>query len=78
LAGLVSRKSDIKVVKIGDLVPNRYELRADWMMALTPGVIDQDLERLDYKLNDRPWFPWDAAKNHPFLKAQLIPFSGEE
>jgi microcystin degradation protein MlrC len=47
--GLNPRKTDIIVVKIGYLVPELYNMRADWIMALTPGGVDQDLERLDYK-----------------------------
>lgn len=41
--------SDILVVKIGYLVPQLYNIRGDWVMALTPGGVDQDLFRLDYK-----------------------------
>ena len=38
--------SDLLVVKIGYLVPELYNIRGDWVMALTPGGVDQDLERL--------------------------------
>ncbi|HBK95110.1 MAG TPA: microcystin degradation protein MlrC, partial [Porphyromonadaceae bacterium] len=41
--GLNPRETDILVVKIGYLVPELYNMRADWLMALTPGGVDQDL-----------------------------------
>ncbi|MDC3402791.1 MlrC C-terminal domain-containing protein [Flavobacteriaceae bacterium] len=31
------------------LVPELYDLRGDWVMALTPGGVDQNLEQLGYK-----------------------------
>ena len=34
--GLDPRKTDIVVVKLGYLVPELYDMRADWIMALTP------------------------------------------
>ena len=67
--------ADILVVKIGYLVPELYDLRADWIMALTPGGVDQDLERLPYKRIKRPMFPIDKEMKHPDLKARLIPLS---
>ena len=42
-------------------------------MALTPGGVDQDLERLDYKRIKRPIFPLDKEMEDPNLKAQWIP-----
>ena len=41
-------------------------------MALTPGGVDQDLERLDYKHINRPMFPLDKNMEDPNLKAQLL------
>ena len=43
------RETDILVVKIGYLVPELYDIRKGWIMALTPGGVDQDLQRLGYK-----------------------------
>ncbi|MDD2475314.1 MAG: M81 family metallopeptidase, partial [Dysgonamonadaceae bacterium] len=57
--GLNPRETDILVVKIGYLVPELYDMRADWIMALTPGGVDQDLMRLDYKRINRPMYPLD-------------------
>ncbi len=73
--GLNPRKSDIVVVKIGYLEPELYAMRADWIMALTPGGVDQDLERLNYKRIERPMFPFDKTMKDPDLKARLVPLS---
>ncbi len=75
--GLNPRKTDIVVVKIGYLVPELYNMRADWIMALTPGGVDQDLERLKYKRIKRPMFPFDKDMKDPDLKARLVPSSDE-
>ena len=69
--GLDPRKSDIVIVKIGYLVPELYNLRADWIMATTPGGVDQDLKRLPYKKIQRPMFPLDSFSQEPALKAVL-------
>ena len=45
--GLKPRETDIVVVKIGYLVPELYDMKVDWIMALTPGGVDQNLQRLD-------------------------------
>lgn len=71
--GLNPKKADIVVVKIGYLVPELYDMRGDWIMALTPGGVDQDLERLGYKRIKRPMFPLDKDMNTVDLKARLIP-----
>lgn len=75
--GLDPRKADIVVVKLGYLVPELYDMRADWIMALTPGGVDQDLERLTFKRINRPMFPFDKDMADPDLKAKLVPVSGE-
>lgn len=75
--GLNPRKTDIVVVKIGYLVPELYDMRADWILALTPGGVDQDLERLDFKRIQRPMFPFDKDMQTPDLKARLVPLSHE-
>ena len=75
---LKPRESDIVVVKIGYLVPELYDMRADWIMALTPGGVDQDLERLGYKRIKRPMFPLDKDMPTPDLSARLIPSAGKK
>jgi microcystin degradation protein MlrC len=76
--GLNPRRTDIVVVKIGYLVPELYDMRADWIMALTPGGVDQDLERLPFKRIKRPMFPFDKEMSEPDLTAKLVPLSGEQ
>ena len=75
--GLSPRKADIVVVKIGYLEPELYNMQADWIMALTPGGVDQDLFRLPYKRIKRPMFPFDKDMKTPNLSAQFVPVSGE-
>ncbi len=74
--GLNPRKTDIVVVKIGYLVPELYNMRAGWVMALTPGGVDQDIEHLPYKRIKRPMFPFDRGMKDPDLSARFIPVSG--
>lgn len=66
------RKADILVVKIGYLVPELYDMRGDWIMALTPGGVDQDLERLGYKRIQRPMFPLDKDMENVNLKTRFV------
>ena len=74
--GLNPRKADIVMVKIGYLQPELYAMQADWIMALTPGGVDQDLFRLPYKRIERPMFPFDKDMKTPDLSAKLVPLSG--
>jgi microcystin degradation protein MlrC len=73
--GLNPRKTDIVVVKIGYLEPELYNMRADWLMALTPGGVDQDIEHLPYKKIRRPMYPLDKDMTDPDLTAKLVPSS---
>ena len=70
--GLNPNESNIVIVKIGYLVPELYQMRGDWIMALTPGGVDQDIERLDYKRIKRPMFPFDYEMEKPNLNVRLI------
>ncbi|MEZ0540030.1 M81 family metallopeptidase [Fibrella arboris] len=74
--GLNPRTADIVVVKIGYLQPELYDMQKDWIMALTPGGVDQDLFRLPYKRIQHPLFPFDKNMKTPDLSAKLIPLSG--
>lgn len=47
-------------------------------MAMIPGGVDQDLERLGYMRINRPMFPLDNDMKDPNLKARLIPSSEGE
>ncbi|MBC3787030.1 M81 family metallopeptidase [Spirosoma utsteinense] len=74
--GLKPRQSAIVVVKIGYLEPELYAMQADWIMALTPGGVNQDLARLPYKRIQRPMFPFDKDMKKPDLSAKFVPLSG--
>lgn len=74
--GLKPREAEIVVVKIGYLVPELYDMRGDWVMAQTPGGVDQDLERLGYKRINRPMFPLDKDMADPDLTARFVQLSG--
>ncbi len=71
--GLDIRTAAIVFVKIGYLVPELYNIQKGWLMALTPGGVDQDLHRLDYTRIQRPMFPVDEFTSEPDLSAELIP-----
>jgi microcystin degradation protein MlrC len=75
---LAPREADIVVVKIGYLEPELFDMAADWMLALTPGGVDQDLERLGHHRIVRPMFPYDRVfASAPDLGARIIPPSNE-
>ena len=63
--GLDPAEADIVITKIGYLEPTLYELATRsgttaWTLALTPGGVDQDLDRLGHHRITRPMFPFDA------------------
>ncbi|KAI8956738.1 Microcystin LR degradation protein MlrC [Daldinia sp. FL1419] len=74
---LAPRSADIVIVKIGYLEPELYDMAKDWMLGLTPGGVDQDLERLGHKRISRPMWPFDREFEDPDLSARLIPMSNE-
>ncbi len=65
--GIDPRQADILVVKIGYLEPDLHALAADWILALTPGGVDQDIVRLGHTQIDRPMFPFDPDMSDPDL-----------
>jgi microcystin degradation protein MlrC len=73
--GLAPRQARIIVVKIGYLQPELFAMRGDWLMALTPGGVDQDLARLPYKRILRPMFPLDKDMKDPDLSVKWVPTS---
>nr|WP_262425101.1 MlrC C-terminal domain-containing protein [Brachybacterium sp. Z12] len=58
--GLSMTGFDVVTVKMGYLEPDQYEAAAGWLLALTPGGVDQDLLRLGHSRIDRPMIPFDA------------------
>jgi len=64
--------ADVVVVKIGYLQPELYAAAAGWMLALTPGGVDQDLLRLGHHRIGRPMFPFDPDAPTPDLTPELL------
>lgn len=71
------REANILMVKIGYLVPELYDMRGDWVMALTPGGVDQNLPALPYQRIKRPMYPLDKEMADPDLTARFMPLSHE-
>nr|WP_218921920.1 M81 family metallopeptidase [Kibdelosporangium phytohabitans] len=65
-------QADLTVVKIGYLEPELYDMAKGWLLALTPGGVDQDLIRLGHKQVVRPLYPFDPDMDTPDLTAHLI------
>ena len=75
---LKPRSADIVIVKIGYLEPELYDMAADWMLGLTPGGVDQDIERLGHHRIRRPMWPFDRVFDPPpDLTARMIPLSNK-
>ncbi|MEV0405624.1 M81 family metallopeptidase [Actinoallomurus sp. NPDC050550] len=64
--------TDLVIVKIGYLEPELHDLAADWLLALTPGGVDQDLLRLGHHRVRRPLFPFDSDMPDPDLTPELL------
>ncbi|KAG8419488.1 hypothetical protein J3458_004347 [Metarhizium acridum] len=72
------RAADVVIVKIGYLEPELYDMAKGWMLALTPGGVDQDLERLGHHRIRRPMWPFDKVfEKEPDLRARWISASNE-
>lgn len=75
---LEPRSANIVIVKIGYLEPELFNMAADWMLALTPGGVDQDLPRLGHQRIRRPMWPFDKTFSEaPDLTPRFIPRSNE-
>ena len=70
--GLDPALADIIVTKIGYLEPTLYDIAQGWTLALTPGPVDQDLERLGHHRINRPMYPYDRFAGRPPLKARIL------
>lgn len=75
--GVDPRKMDIVMVKQGYLVNQWYNMKADWVMALTRGGVDQDFKSLPYKNIVRPMFPLDPDMPDPELNVMFVPSTKE-
>ncbi|MEQ7123383.1 M81 family metallopeptidase [Actinopolymorpha sp. B11F2] len=65
--GLDPATHDLTAVKIGYLQPDLYRAARGWVLALTPGGVNQDLNGLDYQHVLRPVHPLDADLAEPDL-----------
>jgi microcystin degradation protein MlrC len=70
--GVDPREADVVVVKIGYLEPELQRLARGWMIALTPGGVDQDLLRLGHQRLTRPLYPFDPDMPAPDLRAIVV------
>ena len=70
--GLDPASHDLTVVKIGYLVPDLFDAAKGWVLALTPGGVDQDIVRLGHQQLDRPIYPLDPDMPTPNLEPVLI------
>ena len=74
--GLDPAAYDLTVIKIGYLVPDLFDAAKGWLLALTPGAVDQDIVRLGHRDLDRPIYPLDPAMPTPDLRPSIISGSG--
>jgi microcystin degradation protein MlrC len=70
--GLDPAGHDLTVVKIGYLVPDLFAAAKDWVIALTPGGVDQDLVRLGHRRLERPIYPFDREMDAPAMVPELL------
>jgi microcystin degradation protein MlrC len=67
--GINPHEHKIVVVKVGYLVPELKAAAKKAFIALSPGAVDQDIERLPFKRIQRPMYPldkdmtWSAAQS---------------
>lgn len=67
MLGLEPTTADVVIVKIGYLEPELHEMAADWILALTPGGVDQDLLRLGHHNLSPGVHPFDVSVANPDL-----------
>jgi microcystin degradation protein MlrC len=65
--GLDPAAHDLTIVKMGYLAPDLYDAAKGWVLALTPGGVDQDIVRLGHRGLDRPIYPLDSQMPAPDL-----------
>ena len=70
--GLEPARHDLTVVKVGYLVPELFAAAKGWVIALTPGGVDQDIVRLGHRALDRPIYPLDPDMPAPDLRPERL------
>jgi microcystin degradation protein MlrC len=66
--GVEPQRVDLTVVKVGYLVPELFAAAKGWVIALTPGGVDQDIVRLGHRRIERPMYPFDPDMPTPSLE----------
>ena len=69
--GLEPEDADVVLVKIGYLEPELFTLAKAWVMALTPGGVDQDLLRLGHRNLTPGTWPFDRSNPNPDLTPSI-------
>jgi microcystin degradation protein MlrC len=70
--GLDPARCDLTVVKVGYLTPDLFDAAKGWVLALTPGGVDQDIVRLGHRRLVRPVYPLDSEMPAPDLTPVLV------
>jgi microcystin degradation protein MlrC len=70
--GLDPARHDLTIVKIGYLVPDLFAAAKGWVIALTPGGVDQDIVRLGHRSLARPIYPFDPSMAAPDFAPELL------
>jgi microcystin degradation protein MlrC len=70
--GLELDRHDLTIVKIGYLVPDLFAAAKEWVIALTPGGVDQDIVRLGHRHLARPIYPFDPSMAAPDFAPELL------
>jgi microcystin degradation protein MlrC len=70
--GLDPAAHDLTAVKVGYLVPELFDAAKGWVIALTPGGVDQHIARLPYRSLERPIYPLDPEMAAPPLEPEII------
>jgi microcystin degradation protein MlrC len=70
--GLDPATCDLTVVKVGYLVPDLFDAAKGWVLALTPGGVDQDIIRLGHRGLERPIYPLDPEMPAPDLAPLIV------
>jgi len=53
-------------------VPDLFDAARGWVLALTPGGVDQDIVRLGHRRLDRPIYPLDPQMAGPDLEPVIV------
>ena len=63
-------RSDARDAALRATLP--HVIQRGWTLALTPGGVDQDLQRLGHHRIQRPMFPFDRFETAPDLTPRLF------